>query len=305
MSSAKKATIGFVGIGKMGLPMASRLVAEGFNIVASDVRREAVAEIVKRGARDGGTPAEVASTCETVFVSLPTPDIVRQVLLGPGGLASGSKRRIVVDLSTTGPTNAQAIHAELEKKGVIQIDAPVSGGIRGAERGTLAVMVSGPKAECDRLEPAFKIIGKYFYIGPKPGTGQMMKLANNLLSATNLAAAMEVVVLGVKAGLDANVMVEVLNASSGRNTATEDKFPRAILPRSFDFGFGMGLMAKDVNLACAEAEKLGVPTWIGNATKQLWNYGVAEAGFDADFTNLIKSMESWSHVQVGQAKPKP
>ena len=305
MASEKKGPIGFVGVGKMGGPMAGRLLAAGWDVVVSDVSKEAVAAVVAKGARDGGTPEQVASMVETVLVSLPTPPIVKAVMLGPGGIASGKKRRVVVDLSTTGPSMAKDIQAELEKKGVIQIDAPVSGGVTGAEKGTLACMVSGPKAECDALEPVFKVFGKYFYIGPKPGTGQMMKLANNLLSATNMVAAMEVCIMGVKFGLDANVMIDVINASTGRNTATEDKFPRRILPRTFDHGFSMGLMTKDVNLAIEEAEKLGIPMFVGNATKGLWNLGLNKGGFDTDFTTLITHLEQWSDVQVGQAKPKP
>src|SRR5205085_4468478 len=139
-------------------------------------------------------------------------------------------------------------------------------------KGTLAVMTSGPQAECDRLAPILAAMGKVFYIGSEPGMGQMMKLINNLLSATATAATSEAMVLGVKAGLDPQVMIDVINAGSGRNTATEDKFTRAIFPRSFDFGFALGLMTKDVKLCIDEAEALGVPMWIGSAVKQLWQY---------------------------------
>jgi len=175
----------------------------------------------------------------------------------------------------------------------------VSGGIAGAVKGTLAVMTSGPRPECDMLRPILEPIGKVFYIGPEPGMGQMMKLINNLLSATATAATSEAVVLGVKAGLDPRVMIDVINAGSGRSTASEDKFPRAILPRSFDYGFALGLMTKDVKLCVEEAEALGVPMWIGNAVKQLWLYGLAQGGPDQDFTALITHIEKWSGVTVG------
>lgn len=303
-TEAKKGPVGFVGVGQMGMPMATRLVEAGWDVVVSDIRPEAVKEMVKRGARGAASPAEVASLTETVLVSLPVPDIVRAVVLGPKGVVEGSKRRVVVDLSTTGPTVTQEIHAALASKGVLFIDAPVSGGIAGAAKGTLAVMVSGPKPECDALEPLLKNFGPYFYIGPKPGSGQMMKLCNNLLSATHQAATMEAVVLGVKAGLDPDVMAKVLNASSGRSTASEDKLPKQILTRQFAQGFTLGLMAKDVNLCIFEAEKLGVPMWIGNSVKQMWNYGQAQAGPQQDCTELIKHMEKWSSVQVGQTPVK-
>ena len=162
-------------------------------------------------------------------------------------------------------------------------------------------MTSGPKEVCEGLRPTLEAIGKFFYIGPEPGMGQMMKLINNLLSATATAATSEAVVLGVKAGLDPKVMIDVINAGSGRSTASEDKFPRAILPRTFDFGFALGLMAKDVKLCIDEAEAQGVPMWIGQAVKQVWQYGLAQGGPEQDFTEIIRHMEKWSGVTVEAA----
>ena len=137
----------------------------------------------------------------------------------------------------------------------MQLDSPVSGGVGGAEKGTLAVMVSGPRADFEAVKPALDVIGKVFFIGEKPGSAQTMKLANNLLSATAMVATSEAVVMGVKAGLDPDVMIDVINAGSGMNTASRDKFPRSILPRSFDFGFATGLMVKDVRL-CARRDEV-------------------------------------------------
>jgi 3-hydroxyisobutyrate dehydrogenase-like beta-hydroxyacid dehydrogenase len=304
-SESKKGPVAFVGVGQMGLPMATRLVQAGWDVIVADVRKEAVAEMVARGARAAASPAEAASLAETVLLSLPVPDIVRQVALGPGGVVEGTRRRVVVDLSTTGPTVTQEIHAAFAEKGVLFIDAPVSGGVSGAAKGTLAVMAAGPKAECDTLEPLLRVFGPYFYIGAKPGSGQMMKLCNNLLSATHQAATAEAVVLGVKAGLDPDVMATVLNASSGRSTASEDKLPKQIITRAFNQGFALPLMAKDVNLCIAEAEKLGMPMWIGNSVKQMWNYGLSQGGPGQDCTEIIKHMEAWAGVQVGgQSTPR-
>jgi 3-hydroxyisobutyrate dehydrogenase-like beta-hydroxyacid dehydrogenase len=295
--------IGFIGVGRMGLPMASRLIDAGHHLVAYDTQGQALSAIANKGAEKAASPAEVASRADTVMVSLPRPETVREVALGERGIAQGSKARLFVDLSTTGPRTAQAIAAELARRNIIAIDAPVSGGVAGATKGTLAVMTSGPKAECAALRPILQAIGKVFYIGAEPGMGQMMKLVNNLLSATAVAATSEAVVLGVKAGLDPRVMIDVINSGSGRSTASEDKFPRAILPRSFDYGFAMGLMSKDVNLCIAEADALQVPMWIGNAVKQLWQYGIGQGGPDQDFTELIKHLEKWVGVTVGGSKP--
>jgi 3-hydroxyisobutyrate dehydrogenase-like beta-hydroxyacid dehydrogenase len=291
-------TIGFIGVGRMGQPMAARLLAAGHKLVAYDVQGQALSAIAAKGAETAKSAAEVASRAEIVMTSLPMPDVVREVALDATGIAAGTRRRIFVDLSTTGPRMAQAIAGELATHDIIAMDAPVSGGIAGAVNGTLAVMLSGPKAEAERLTPILAHIGKVFYIGTKPGMGQMMKLINNLLSATATAATSEAVVLGVKAGLDPRVMIDVINAGSGRTTASADKFPRAILPRTFNYGFALGLMAKDVNLCIAEAEALQVPMWIGNAVKQLWLYGLAQGGPDQDFTALITHLEKWVGVTV-------
>lgn len=298
-----KQTIGFIGIGNMGLPMASRLIEAGHHLVVYDLRQEALRAIGAKGAEIAASPADVASRCEIVMVSLPKPEAVHEVALGQHGVVAGSRVQVFVDLSTTGPRMTQSIAAALNERGIVTIDAPVSGGVPGAIKGTLAVMVAGPQTESEALRPLFEAIGKVFYIGARPGMGQMMKIINNLLSATAIAATSEAVVLGVKAGLDPYVMIDVINAGSGRNTASVDKFPRAILPRTFDFGFALGLMSKDVNLCIAEADALQVPMWIGNAVKQMWLYGLGQGGPDQDFTELIKHIESWAGVIVGNPRP--
>jgi 3-hydroxyisobutyrate dehydrogenase-like beta-hydroxyacid dehydrogenase len=297
-----KETIGFIGVGRMGQPMASRLIAAGHPVVAYDIQGQALSAIVNKGAAKAASPADVASRAEVVMTSLPMPAVVEEVALGKDGIASGSRVKTFVDLSTTGPRVAKAVAGKLAERGITAIDAPVSGGVAGAVKGTLAVMTSGPKDVCERLRPTLEAIGKFFYIGPEPGMGQMMKLLNNLLSATATAATSEAVVLGVKAGLDPYVMIDVINAGSGRSTASEDKFPRAILPRTFDFGFALGLMTKDVKLCLDEAEVQGVPMFIGQAVKQVWQYGLAQAGPDQDFTEIIRHIEKWSNVTVGGKK---
>ena len=290
--------VGFIGLGRMGQPMASNLLKAGYQLTVYDVAPAALAALESKGARSAVSPAAVASETDTVLLSLPTPPVVREVVLGANGVAAGSKVKTVIDLSTTGATVAREIAAELAKKGITAVDSPVSGGVSGAVKATLAVMVACPKSLYAELEPMLKHIGKVFFIGERPGMGQTMKLCNNLLSATAVAATSEAVVFGVKSGLDPAVMIDVINAGSGRNTASQDKFPRSILPRSFDFGFAMGLMYKDVRLCLEEAEAAGAQMWIATAVRRLWQLANDEIGPDKDFTELIKVLERRAGVEL-------
>src|SRR3979411_2137437 len=229
--------IGFIGLGKMGFPMARRLIEAKHQLTVFDTRKEAVDKLVALGAQAASSPKDIADRCETVMASLPSLQASLEVATGTGGVIEGKRVKRFVDLSTVGSQMAGRIHDLLAKRNLLQTDSPVSGGFGGAEKGTLAVMVSGPRAEFDAIKPALDVIGKVFFIGEKPGSGQTMKLANNFLSAPAVVAPSEAVVMGVKAGLDPAVMIDVINAGSGMNTASRDKFTRAILPRSFYFGF--------------------------------------------------------------------
>ena len=290
--------LGFIGIGKMGAPMAGRLLEAGHTLTLFDAREAALRPLLQRGARQAASAGALAAEVETVLVSLPTPDVVRQVALGLQGVAAGAKLRNFVDLSTTGPRVAREIAAALAEKGVTAIDSPVSGGVSGAEKGTLAVMLACPQESRALLEPVLKVFGKVFYLGSRPGLGQTMKLANNLLSATAMAISSEAIVMGVKAGLDPRVMVDVINAGSGRNSATQDKFPRSILTRKFDYGFTNALMYKDVKLCVDEAEAMGVPMWVGSAVRQMWAYTSSRMGAETDFTTVVRCIEEWAGVEV-------
>src|SRR4030081_1261943 len=261
--------IGFIGLGKMGFPMARRLIEAKHQLTVFDTRKEAVDKLVALGAQAASSPKDIADRCETVMASLPSLQASLEVATGTGGVIEGNRVKRFIDLSTVGSHMAVKIHGLLAKENIVQIDSPVSGGVGGAEKGTLAVMVSGPRAEVDALEPALKVFGKVFFNSERAGAGQTMKLANNVLSATAMAATSEAIVMGVKAGLDPRLMVDVINAGSGRNTATETKFPRNIIPRSFDLGFTNGLMMKDVNLCLSEAKALGVPMEVISAVAKL------------------------------------
>jgi 3-hydroxyisobutyrate dehydrogenase-like beta-hydroxyacid dehydrogenase len=283
--------IGFVGLGQMGGPMTRRLIAAGHVLVVRDVHPEAVTALVGAGAAAAGSPAEVADRAEVVLVSLPTPQAVRDVALGAEGLIHGSAMRTYVDLSTTGQTVAVEVAKVLGERGIVTLDAPVSGGVRGAMGGTLAVMVSGPAPELERVRPLLEVFGRVFHVGDRPGLGQLMKLANNFLSATAIAATAEAIVLGVKGGLDPAVMLDVINAGTGRNTATEDKFPRQVLSGRYAAGFTTGLLTKDLDLCAAAAEALGVPMPVAAEVHAQWRHAVAELGADADITRIVALVE--------------
>lgn len=294
--------IGFIGLGKMGVPMARRLIEAGHRLTVHDSRKEALAPAIGLGAIPAASAKEVADLNETVLASLPTPDVVQAVATGKGGVIEGAKVRRFVDLSTTGSRMAVRIGEALAARNILQMDAPVSGGVGGAEKGTLAVMVSGPQADFELLKPVLAVIGKVFFIGERPGMGQTMKLANNLLSATALAATSEAMVMGAKAGIDPSIMVDVINAGSGRNSASQDKFPKAILPGTFDYGFTNALMSKDLRLCLEEAEAMGVPMWVGNAVRQMFQLASSQIGPDQDFTTIVKCVEAWAGVEVRARK---
>ena len=283
--------LGFIGLGAMGLPMAKRLLGGGYPLLAFYQNPKALQALVDAGAEAATSIKDVADQVECILVSLPTPDVVKAVALGEGGVAEGSRVKTFIDLSTTGPRMAQTIATGLAEHNIAQMDSPVSGGVGGAEKGTLAVMVAGPEALWDRYKPALEFIGKPFFVGETPGHGQMIKLLNNYLSATAMVATAEAFVVGAKAGLDPDVMVEVICAGSGMNTAVRDKFQKSILTRNFDYGFRTELMHKDVKLCMEEAEALGVPMWVGQPVKQWWAYSLARGGNQEDFTHMVRYME--------------
>ena len=292
--------IGFIGLGNMGLPMARRLIEAKHQLVVFDTRKEAVDALVGIGAQAATSPKDIADRTETVMASLPSLQASLEVATGANGVIEGKKVKRFVDLSTVGSQMAVKIHDILAKKNIVQVDSPVSGGVTGAEKGTLAVMVSGPKADYEAIKPALEVIGKVFFIGTRPGSGQTMKLANNFLSATAMVATSEAVVMGVKAGLDPSVMIDVINAGSGLNTASRDKFPRSVLPRTFDFGFATGLMVKDVRLCLEEMKSLGLSMEVAEAVGRLWETVIRDEGADSDFTAAIKPIEKAAGVVVGR-----
>jgi 3-hydroxyisobutyrate dehydrogenase-like beta-hydroxyacid dehydrogenase len=294
--------IGFIGLGNMGGPMARRLIEAGHKLVIYDTRNDAAAPLLALGAQMASSPADVADRVETVMASLPSLQVSRKVALDEGGVIHGKRIKRFIDLSTTGARVAAEICAELAKKNIVQIDSPVSGGVGGANKGTLAVMVSGPQDHIDAVKDALSVFGKIFVIGRKPGMAQTMKLANNFLSASAMVATAEAVAMGVKAGLDAAVMIDVINAGSGRSRASDQKFPQSILTRTFDYGFTTALMLKDVRLCTEEARELDVPNAVMRAVLDQWEITNTEFGGDSDFTAIVKMIERRAGVTVGAEK---
>jgi 2-hydroxy-3-oxopropionate reductase len=289
-------TIGLVGLGAMGTHMASRLLDAGHTLAAFDTRPEAIAPHAERGATACASAAEVADAAPTVLVSLPTPAVVSSVA---GELLEGATMRTYVDLSTTGPVVAAEVAARMRAGGIDCLDAPVSGGVAGAEAGTLTIMAAGAEAVFERVRPVLEVLGRnVLLVGAEPGQGQLAKLVNNLLSATAIAATAEAVALGVRGGLSATTLIDVLNSSSGRNTASADKFPKQILTRRFDTGFRLELMNKDVQLCLAEAQRQGVPMVLGGAVAQLWALAAATTDEGADCTEFVRLVEEWAGVEV-------
>ncbi|WP_209427167.1 NAD(P)-dependent oxidoreductase [Pararhodobacter sp. SW119] len=288
----------FVGLGTMGLPMAGRLIDAGYRVVGYDpqpARRDAMAA---RGALVAGSAQEAAVQAPVVMLSLPTPEVVEDVICGPSGLVHVEGAAVIVDLSTTGPDVARALASRIAPLGRTLLDCPISGGEEGAKDGTLALMLAGPTATAEALVPALTHLGKVFLVGDAAGQGQTMKLLNNLMSTCALAITSETMVLGAKCGLDCDMMLEVFNAGSGRNTATASKFPKHVLTRSFDFGMPIKLSSKDARLCLELADRTGVPMVIGSAVRQLLNITRDHLGPDVDLTEIVRVIEEWGHQEV-------
>ncbi len=275
--------IGFIGLGNMGGPIAANIAAGGHDMIVFDAAGTAAR--APDGVAVAASVAEVAAAAETVLLSLPDGPVVAAVV---EEIAESNARvtSALVDLSTIGIAAARQVHARLSRADIAYLDAPVSGGTAGASAGTIAVMCGGDAALFERLSPVLSSMSRnLFHVGDTPGQGQAMKLANNFLSATAMAATSEAVAFGVDQGLDMAQMLNVLNASSGQNTATSDKFPNRILPGKYDAGFTNTLLTKDVTLYLENVRAAGTPDTMGAVLTDVWRrFQAAEPG--ADFTRV-------------------
>ena len=292
-------SIGFIGLGAMGQKMARHLLDKGFDLHVSDPNPQALAPLLERGARSYSTPKGVADHAQIVLVCVPTPDIVERVVLGADGVIHGQQINILVDHSTTGPSLARRLQAELAERGIAALDAPLAGGVAGAQNGTLSVMVGGDLGAYERCVPVFAAFGKKVeHLGTEPGLGQTLKLVNNMIVAATLVATGEAMLFGIKAGLDARQMVEMLNASTARSFTSEQILAGTVMSREFDFGFRLDLMRKDVRLFLAEAENAGAPAFTSSVVKQFFDQALNEGDPARDMTHVVQVLERLAGVTL-------
>jgi 3-hydroxyisobutyrate dehydrogenase-like beta-hydroxyacid dehydrogenase len=292
--------VGFIGLGAMGAPMARHLARSGVPVLVYDINPKAVRSVVECGARAVAHPRAIADRARLVLTCLPSFDALRAVVLGKNGLQGGRAIKTYVDCSTTGAGFAREMAAALKPAGIAMLDAPITGNVITAGNGKLGVMCSGSAAAFRDARPVLQRLAgaMVLYIGPQQGKAQTMKLLNNLLSATGMAASCEAFILGVKAGLDPRVMLDVINAGEASSSATRNKFAASVLARKFDFGARMAITIKDITTAVQEAEELGVPMWIARAIREQWHYAISQGAYDRDGTSLITYLEQWAGVEV-------
>lgn len=295
-------TLGFIGTGNMGLPMAEKFVDAGHQLIVFDARPEAMASLVNRQAREASSVREVSDAAETVFVSLPTLDALRDVCLGDGGVMSGGTVKTLVNTCTVGSPLVEEIAQAAAAKGITLVDCPISGGPPGARAGTLSVMVSGDPKAVEAIMPVISLWGPVTNAGDKPGLAQVLKLTNNILSAVAFAATSEAYVMGAKGGVDPEVLTAAINVGSGRNSATLDKFPRSVLTRNFDYGAEMHILMKDIDLAIEQGERLGVPMWVCQAARLAYKHAVFADGGKPDITTLVKHTERAANFEIPKTR---
>lgn len=295
--------IGFVGLGAMGRPIVVNLIDLGHELVVCDTDETRTAILAQRGATVAGSAREVADTADVVLACMPNLDAAEAVAIGVDGVLGGSQATAFVNLGTTGSAYSRDVAAKMAETSKAFLDAPISGGPPGAEAGSLGIMCSGDKATFEALKPALEgISGKLVYLNDKPGAAQTMKLVNNIISFGNISVALEAMTLGAKAGLDPEQMLEVINASSGRNSATETKIPNHVLNRNFDYGGAMYIIEKDLDLWRREAEAYQAPMWLGTNIRTLFMQCIAEVGRDADLTELTKTLEKMAGVELPKTR---
>ena len=284
--------IGCLGLGNMGQPMAGKLLDGGHELWVYDVREEAMLPLLERQARKAASPKELADTCDTIIVSLPTLEIFRRALSGPDGLLAGNAMKTLVNTCTVGVPFVREIESECTATGVTVIDAPISGGVAGAKAGTLAMMVSGNPARVSDLMPVLQLWGQTIVVaGDRPGSAQIMKLTNNMLCAVALVATSEAMTMSGKAGIPDDAMLQILNNGTGRNFATMHLFPDTVLPRTFDFGATIEILMKDVDLAIEQGEELGVPMWVSQTVRLVLKHGVFQGRAQQDMSRIVQIIE--------------
>ncbi len=290
--------IGFIGIGQMGRHMSRRILEAGYHITIHDLNKEAAAPLIKLGADWADSPEAVATSCRVVITSLPTPQDVEQVVYGTGGLMQGWRPGdIYIDMSTNSPSLIRRIAADAEARGVSVLDAPVSGGVKGAEAGTLSIMVGGDTIALKKVIKILETMGQKIFPVGGVGCGNIAKLVNNLISLICNSAAAEGFALGVKAGIDPAVLLEIIRVSTSDNWCAR-QYPGTVFKGNFEPGFKVALAYKDINLALALGRENGVPLPVGEATKQDLENAIAAGFQDKGVDAVILPLEKATGVQV-------
>jgi 3-hydroxyisobutyrate dehydrogenase-like beta-hydroxyacid dehydrogenase len=295
--------VGYLGVGNMGQPMAEKLLGGGHGLLVYDISEAAMEPLLLRQARRATSPKDVGDQCETVVVSLPTLAAFRAAVLGPAGLAAGGAMKVLLNTCTVGVPFLREIEAALAPNSVTIVDCPISGGPAGARAGTLSVMVSGDPAAVEKVRPLISLWGQALTIaGDKPGAAQVLKLTNNILFAVSLAATSEAFVMGAKGGLDPEVMLSAINVGSGQNGATQTVIPNSVLDRSFGYGAALHILMKDIELAIAQGEELGVPMWVCQAARLVYKHAMFEGAADNDISTLVRHVERGAGFEIPKTR---
>lgn len=300
MNGTAKPRVGFIGIGKMGWPMAIRLAEAGYTLRVADMNSGTVSRFCREtnGATAPSSLQELGAGADIVITMLPDGTAVRGVLCGQQGASSGdhvlaglAAGSLVIDMSSSSPVGTREMGEALGKCRISFLDAPVSGGVKRAIDGTLAIMVGGSAATLDEVRPLLSALGRQiFHTGPL-GSGHAMKALNNYVSAAGLVAASEALRVGERFGIDPTTIIDILNASTGKNNSTENKFKQFVLPRSFGSGFSLGLMAKDLRTTLEVARATETPVPLGERCVEVWNEAERALGPNADHTEIVRYLE--------------
>ena len=298
-----KPVIGFIGIGKMGAPMAQNLLKAGYPLIVYDLREQAIESLAKAGAEKASSAQNLASHSSIVITMLPASPDVEAIILGPEGVINGAKAGdMVIDMSSSYPTSTKMIGERLAAKGIRMLDAPVSGGTEGASDGTLAIMVGGEQQDYDECRPIFEVMGQNIYYLGRIGAGHTVKALNNLCSACSMVITAEALVVATKLGISPDKVIDAINSSSGRSWASQTKFPNFVLNNAFNSGFTIGLMNKDLEMAIRLGRELHIPMLIGAMVQQLYNYAVGQGRGNDCSSAIVKIIEDWGGVKVRSKK---
>jgi 3-hydroxyisobutyrate dehydrogenase len=292
-------SIGFIGVGMMGTPMLRNLVGAGYRVVAYDIDPEAMRRAVEGGAEAASSVGEVTERCNPVITILPKSDDVEEVVLGPGGiLEHGREGLVLIEMTTAYPLSTEKIAGILAGNGMRVLDAPVSGGVSGAEKGTLSIMVGGDKDTFETCRLLLEAMGRNIFHMGSVGSGHTMKAVNNFLSACSMTATSEALAIATKAGLKPSRVVDVLQVSSGRSYATDFKFPRYVLPRTFDDGFRLELLDKDLGILTRLGREIGAPTFIASTVQQIVSLAARQGYGKRGHTSISEFIERWAGVRI-------